>query len=344
MQISAKQALYITLYLYKGIYEKKYKDISIPISATDDTVVGFEKRGGRYKIYVRVNNRYDKSANGPIFSIPTDDINSLATMVKDAIESSVLLDSYTLDMSKVPNPSIETLQSYIEPVDESGAGLIEEDETISAAGDTEDDTEEVLIPASENLTQRETIPLEEIEKEYNSDPNITPSEDPSEEDAYEMDPLFEDDFEDMEEESPVSEESLPTDEDSFEHKQPSRVKDNIQREPENQFTDASAATNINSLSAESFKTYSETHPNSLSAIRQNSYINSIIRNGLDLSKNTEKMFEILEQQCPEKAADIYINLICHLVSEYDYDIVSMARETNVDQRDIVLAMMEKQLN
>ena len=221
MQISVKQALYITLYLYKGIYEKKYKDISIPISATDDTVVGFEKRGGQYKIYVRVKNRYDKSVNGSIFSIPADDMNSLATMVKDAIESSVLLASYTLDMSKVPNPSIETLQSYIEPVDESGAGLIEEDETISAAGDTEDDTEEVLMPASENLTQRETIPLEEIEKEYNSDPDITPSEDPSEEDAYEIDPVFEDDFENMEEESPVSEESLPTDEDPFEHKQPS---------------------------------------------------------------------------------------------------------------------------
>lgn len=342
MFINHKDALYIAIYLYKGISEKGYNDISIQIA--ENAVVGFEKKGrSRFRTYVRVNNRYDKSAQGNLLTLPYDDYNELATEVKVSIENSNLLEGIELNMSKVPNPSMEILQKLNnEPIPDTDEP--EEEMPVHSYNGfvIEDVSNEETADTEESLY----IPIEEIEKNYND--NVTPA--PEDDYAKELKEDLENaDIRDFTQEASIfteeftNEDTIPEDED--EQSQPEEFWDDSEGEnmPDH-FVDAIASNNIRESTATAIQKYNEEHQNSLDTIRKNSYINGIIKSGFDLTSDVEYMFRYLSLAKSEKAADIYISMVCHLATEFDYDISKMSKATGIDERNLMLAMMEKQFN
>lgn len=342
MTITHKQALYIAIYLYKGITEKNYREISIQIA--DNAFIGFERKGSsRFHIYVRVNNRYDKTARGSILPLPCEDYNHLADEIKATIENSNALEGVELNMSKVPNPSMEVLHQ-IEPT-----SLVEDDIEEADQEETNGFVIEDFDSDDNDLTDdpaqnSDYIPLEEVEKDSNND-NITsaplldnnnPTDNVSDDEEY-------DSFDDFSEETSSDDEKNESNMDSLDKK----VENDSPAKSESSstlFADAIAAKTVENTSSTLLREHRSDHTHSLEMIRDHSYINSIIKDGFDLTPNTETMFRHLAAKNSEKATDIYINLVCHLVTEYNYDISTMSKETGVDQRDIMLAMMEKQFN
>lgn len=342
MTINHKEALYIAIYLYKGICEKGYNDISIQIA--ENAVVGFEKKGrSRFRTYVRVNNRYDKSARGNLLTIPYEDYNELATEVKASIENSNLLEGIDLNMSKVPNPSMEILQQLnddITPETDMDETEIENPIHPDNGFMIEDVSGEKLA----NSEESHSVSIEEIERYYNK--NVTPA--PDDEYIKELQKDLENaDLCDFTQESSIFTEEMP-DEDELQV-QDDEPTEEFEDDPEPQntsdhFMDAMASNKIKGSTATSLQKYNTTHQNSLDAIKKNSYINGIIKSGFDLTPNVEYMFRYLSLSKSEKAADIYINLVCHLATEFDYDISKMSKATGIDERNLMLAMMEKQFN
>lgn len=333
MDINNKQALYVTSYLYKGIYEMKYRNISISIS--ENAVIGFEKKGSRYKIYVRVNNKFDKSARGAVFTIPVEDIYELAEFVKQAIENSNMLENMTLDMSKVPDPSIELIRECEQKL-AAETDNTEDFEDVEPEPDPEpeeyvDDAEELIAPEAFRSdipitpkNESDHISLEAIESEFNQEmPDIDENADKKQNADQEL-------FDEMPDE-PVAEEK------------PEDIPYEAPKDPF-PYNDAVAFETANDTATSMLQEYDEKHAQPLDLIRKNSYINSIMRDNFDFTEDTEKMFRKLVEIRTDKATDIYINLVCHLISEFDYDIVRMSEETGVDRRNIMLAMMEKQFN
>lgn len=330
MNITNKQALYITSYLYKGINEKEYRDISIAIA--ENAVIGFEKKGHRYKIYVRVNNKFDKSARGAVFALPFEDIGELSDCVKQAIENSNMLDDIELDMSKIPNPSLELMKEYEQNQEDSKHDEPGSYEYVENITENNSDNSELLIapeafqsdaPILSNKS--ESISLEELENEF-----LTPNKQHRTSESSDQTHDFDDDFFDE-----------ITDKTKTRHKVPDN---DLHSRKMYSYDDASAFKTANNTSSAMLQEYHNEHAHSLDVLRRSSYINSIIRDGFDLTENTEKMFQKLASINTAKAADIYIELVCHLISEYEYDIVKMSEETGVDRRNIMLAMMEKQFS
>ena len=99
MQIDYQKAMHIANYLGKGAFIDKNRDISIQIG--DKSEIGLNKRGNKYSLYIKYDNRLDKSSQLPLFSI-TASINDLAEGVKTIIEQSLALENIELDMRKVP--------------------------------------------------------------------------------------------------------------------------------------------------------------------------------------------------------------------------------------------------
>ena len=99
MQITDQKAMHIANYLGKGAFIDKNRDISIQIG--DKSEIGINKRGNKYALYVKYDNRLDKSVQLPLYSGATS-IDSLAQGVKIIIEQSLSLENIELDMKKVP--------------------------------------------------------------------------------------------------------------------------------------------------------------------------------------------------------------------------------------------------
>lgn len=345
MTITHKQALYIAIYLYKGIAEKGYRDVCISIA--ENAVVGFEKKGGsRFRTYVRVNNRYDKSARGSILQIPAEDFHELADEVKNCIENSRLLDGIELNMSKVPNPSMEVLKQIVPDVVEQEKPVVEEffddeDEEETKNDFIIDDFDSTESESSSDTNEKtDYISLEDVEREdgmYGSilEPAEETTEEPKAEESGDEPEEF---FDDFDENEPSEEVPKPIDEETEE------VEESAKEPVSETFMDAEADKSVSDTSSALLKKYNSEHAYSLEMIRDHSYINSIMKDGFDLTPNVECMFRHLCEKSSEKATDVYINLVCHLVSEFDYDITDMSKDTGVDRRDIMLAMMEKQFN
>lgn len=345
MTITHKQALYIAIYLYKGIAEKGYRDVCISIA--ENAVVGFEKKGGnRFRTYVRLNNRYDKSARGRVLQIPAEDFHELADEVKNSIENSRLLDGIELNMSKVPNPSMEVLKQIVPDVVEQEHPVVEdffdeEDPEETKNDFIIDDFDSVEADKSSDTSEKtDYISLEEVEREdgmYGSllEPDKETTEETEAEEPVNEPEEFFDDFDDVEP-SEEAADSIP--EETEESDEPAK------EQVSEAFMDAEADKSVSDTSSTLLKQYDSEHAYSLDMIRDHSYINSIMKDGFDLTPNVERMFRYLCEKSSEKATDAYINLVCHLVSEFDYNITDMSKETGVDRRDIMLAMMEKQFN
>lgn len=335
MNITNKQALYITSYLYKGVNEKGYRDISIAIA--ENAVIGFERKGQRYKIYVRVSNRYDKSARGAVFTLPMEDIYELAELVKQAVENSNMLENMELDMSKVPNPSLELIREYeqkqksLEPDETASYGYTDE----SMEKELSDDPESLVAPEAFHSDtpvmpkESESISLEELENEF-----LTPNKPVDTPDVSENTSDYDDEVFD----------EIPDKTEIPKQKPHENTYSRNTIHESSSYDDASAFKTANNTSSAMLQEYINSYSQSLNEIRRNSYINSIIREGFDLTEDAEKMFQKLAGINTEKAADIYIDLVCHLISECNYDIVKMSKETGVDRRNIMLAMMEKQFS
>lgn len=345
MTITHKQALYIAIYLYKGITEKNYREISIQIA--DNAFIGFERKGSsRFHIYVRVNNRYDKTARGSILPLPCEDYNQLADEIKATIENSNALEGIELNMSKVPNPSMEVLHQ-IEPTTLGEEDIEETDQEETNGFVIEDFDSDDNDLTDSSVQNSDYIPLEEVEKDSNNDnidsaplrDNINPVDNVSDDEEY-------DSFDDFSEETSADDEKIGSNMDSM-NSPDKKVENSSPAKSESSsplFADAIAAKTVENTSSTLLREHRSDHTHSLEMIRDHSYINSIIKDGFDLTPNTETMFRHLAAKNSEKATDIYINLVCHLVAEYNYDISAMSKETGVDQRDIMLAMMEKQFN
>lgn len=346
MTITNKQALYIAIYLYKGITEKNYREISIQIA--DNAFIGFERKGSsRFHIYVRVNNRYDKTARGSILPIPCENYNLLTDEIKATIENSNALEGVELNMSKVPNPSMEVLHQ-IDPTTLTEDDLEQTDQEETNGFVIEDFDSGNNEPVDNPVQNSDYIPLEEVEKDSHNDSTVsTPVPETSESADDVSDNETYDSFDDFSEETSSNDEENDEENSS---KMDHLDKENGSGSPVKSksssplFTDAIAAKTAETTSSTLLREHRSDHAHSLEMIRDHSYINSIIKDGFDLTPNTEAMFKHLAAKNSEKATDIYINLVCHLVTEYNYDISAMSMETGVDQRDIMLAMMEKQFN
>lgn len=326
MKITQKQALHIAIYLYKGVTDRMIKDASIPIGK--DAVVGFSKHGKKCHIYIKVEKKYDATAHGVTFPLPVEEnaFGDVVDFVQEAIENSEMLRNIDLDMSKVPNPSIDFMKDHpeLEMADMDSVDMDSDPLPMQ-----EDDLQEEGWPENEEVTSNdadrstETAEHNEIEEEFdklvaNSTSNIQDN------DLEEIDSSLEEEFE-----------ALDKGVDKRNTSSEKKV-----------FSDSEGEKTAMNYSSTELRRYDKKHDEatSLQRIEQESYIHSVMSSGFDFSGEASRLFNKLVNVNPSKATDIYINLVCHLMPEYDYDAVKMSQDVDVDRRNIMLAMMEKQYN
>lgn len=317
MQVTLDQALHIAIYLHKGAFKERYRDICVPIG--DESVIGIEKRGRKNTIYVKRNDKYDKSIRLPLFD-STISMDDLTGYVVTAIENSKHLRDVELNMSKVPAPSIEALNA------------LKRETIVEETAETESAEEAAYYEANELPQDDEEItPEEPVTRE--PEPSSKPEED------------YFDDVDDFEEEPDPDIMPVHMDDSDIPPAENYPTEDEKTMEPAEEFENSLSNTTVDNISSDIVADDPKTRDAAmLQKIQHESYLNNVITNDLvDLTPDVTKIFKKLSERSPERATQIYINSIMYALELYNYDAVQTSEDLEIDMRNISIALLEHKM-
>lgn len=202
MQITSEKAMQIANYLHKGVVEKHYNNISMAVS--DGVEVGIEKKGmSKFRLYVRVNGKYDHSVKIPAFSMPVSDMDFLAGLIEEAVNGSVSLANIETEDNQTPaSETMEAEEADLIDIDDA-------DDLVPEVPNQSEEDVEVLEPKAADVSEEGEVeivsPVYENEEEPVDENGVESSFDVS--DTEPVDEDAESDSSDNEEieEKPVSE-------------------------------------------------------------------------------------------------------------------------------------------
>lgn len=317
MQVTLDQALHIAIYLHKGAFKERYRDICVPIG--DESVIGIEKRGRKNTIYVKRNDKYDKSIRLPLFD-STISMDDLTGYVVTAIENSKLLRDVELNMSKVPAPSIEALNTLKRET-------IVEDNIETESAEEADYYEANELPQDDE----EITPEEQVSSE--PEPSNEPEED------------YFDDVDEIEEEPDLDIMPAQMDDSDIPPAENYPTADDETVAPEEEFENRLSKTTVTDISSDIVADDPKTRDAAmLHKIQDESYLNNVITYDLvDLTPDVTKIFKKLSERSPERATQIYINCIMYALELYNYDAVQTSEDLGIDKRNITIALLEHEM-
>lgn len=323
MNINTNEAYHIGKYLSLGIFEKGYRELSIQIG--EGAEIGAKKHGRNYILYVKKNNKLDKKARVNSFN-KNIELESLAELISEIIESSMYLSDTVLDMKKVPilkNPI--TVPEEVLTEDDEEDEYIPQNAHVPAPVNAADDLEIEDLDDLENIGDDDTA-LEgfESDNEIGSIEEETEPEDlPQEETAYEEN-------EEITEEMPVQYEHTVIDgEECITLGEEIASEDN-----ECDFTNEETANVTNDTVLVTTKHHT--------TISKQSYLLQVLGEDEDIQKKFLNMINRLISLDKGKVTELYIRGLMALMAEYSNDIERLAEDLDIDERDLILAVYENQ--
>lgn len=321
MTITFEQAGHIARYLSIGLFEKKYREICIDIG--EAATIGAVKKGLKNILYVKKNGKLDKKARTRAF---THDITNqeLTELVAEIIENSVLLADTKLDMRKIPviiakEPVQEALpEEDLEECQEEEEYVPHEQKNDSAddsdyLDDLDEEEEYIPIESEDNPSVKCTKEIIDGEEYTTVGEELESNEEPQTSDADEEEDLFDPD-------------SITYDED-----------DNIYLEQEEN-ADESVKTSSESGGNMQIMVQQKTH----TTISKQSYLLQVMGDDDKMNEKMQSMINRLVALDKGKVTELYIRGLMALIPLYSNNIERLAKDLDIDERDIILAVYENQ--
>ena len=325
MQISRNNARHLARYLAKGIFGKP-KTHEVNISIGNHATIGIFRRGKKYVLWVKYG---DNIANGDSRSGFNENISEddLADLVINVIENSAALMEVELNMDKIPmlqdnDPEIphenpeDTQSEKEEPAkkpEPESTDIPDDTEEPDPDSDEEDETTEVS-----DQPEVESEVSKELKDEDFEPQDLSPEAERSEEDT-EPDPVSEQETHLIREEPEESNE---------------QEEDNTMILSEKTEKKVETAIQAKGLLPSPIDTRS---------FADTSYISSLLGDSDDIQKKFTSIFREISNKDRELAVEYYVRGLYNLMALFDNDIDAVAEATDIDKRDIVLAIYDRQL-
>ena len=311
MTITFEQAGHIARYLFIGLFEKKYREICIDIG--EAATIGAVKKGLKNILYVKKNGKIDKKARTRAF---TNNITNqeMAELVAEIIENSELLADTKLDMRKIPviiakEPDQETLP------EEKMEEYLEEEEYVphEQENDITDDSDYLDEEDEYTPSESEDNPSVKCTKEIIDGEEYTTVGEEIKNDDEQQAPDSDD------EENLFDPDSISYDED-----------DNIYLEQEEKSSESGNNMQI--------MVQQKTH----TTISKQSYLLQVMGDDDKMNEKMQSMINRLVSLDKGKVTELYIRGLMALIPLYSNNIERLAKDLDIDERDIILAVYENQ--
>lgn len=311
MTITFEQAGHIARYLSIGLFEKKYREICIDIG--EAATIGAVKKGLKNILYVKKNGKLDKKARTRAF---TNNITNqeMAELVAEIIENSELLADTKLDMRKIPviiakEPDQETLP------EEKMEEYLEEEEYVphEQENDITDDSDYLDEEDEYTPSESEDNPSVKCTKEIIDGEEYTTVGEEIKNDDEQQAPDSDD------EENLFDPDSISYDED-----------DNIYLEQEEKSSESGNNMQI--------MVQQKTH----TTISKQSYLLQVMGDDDKMNEKMQSMINRLISLDKGKVTELYIRGLMTLIQLYSNNIERLAKDLDIDERDIILAVYENQ--
>ena len=311
MTITFEQAGHIARYLSIGLFEKKYREICIDIG--EAATIGAVKKGLKNILYVKKNGKLDKKARTRAF---TNNITNqeMAELVAEIIENSELLADTKLDMRKIPviiakEPDQETLpevkmEEYLE--EEEYVPHEQENDIPDDSDYLDEEDEYTPIESEDNPSVKCTKEIIDGEEYTTVGEEIKNDDEQQAPDSDDEENLFDPD-------------SISYDED-----------DNIYLEQEEKSSESGNNMQI--------MVQQKTH----TTISKQSYLLQVMGDDDKMNEKMQSMINRLVSLDKGKVTELYIRGLMTLIQLYSNNIERLAKDLDIDERDIILAVYENQ--